>query len=235
MTDQPANLFQLLSAQRPRRRSRRGAAVLAAPFQPWLRLLARLQIDREFQGKFDPSDIAQQTMLEAYRDLPKFRGQSEPELLAWLRQILAHVLGHEIRRHRGTQQRDLSREVSLEQSLAQSSLRLGAILAEDGPSPSQQAVAREQEVRLAEVLAEAAGRISRSDRATKSGRTAARGNRPADGKKRRGGANVVASCAGPAPFRDRRHAEPDIVSGFKHRNRLSSASAAVASVTPLPR
>jgi RNA polymerase sigma-70 factor (ECF subfamily) len=151
MTRLPANLPQLLSAQRDGDEAAR-AAVLE-PFQPWLRLLARLQIDAEFQGKFDPSDIAQQTMLEAYRDLPKFRGQSEPELLAWLRQILAHVLGHEIRRHRGTQQRDLSREVSLEQSLAQSSLRLGAILADSGPSPSQQAVAREQEVRLAEVLA----------------------------------------------------------------------------------
>ncbi len=151
MSDLSANLFQLLSAQRHGDEAAR-AAVLE-PFQPWLRLLARLQIDGEFQGKFDPSDIAQQTLLEAYRDLPKFRGQSEPELLAWLRQILAHVLGHEVRRHRGTQQRDMGREVSLEQSLAQSSLRLGAILANDGPSPSQQAVAREQEVRLAEVLA----------------------------------------------------------------------------------
>jgi len=151
MTRLPANLPQLLSAQRDGDKGAR-AAVLE-PFQPWLRLLARLQIDAEFQGKFDPSDIAQQTLLEAYRDLPKFRGQSEPELLAWLRQILAHVLAHEIRRHRGAQKRDLSREVSIEQSLVQSSLRLGAILTDSGPSPSQQAVAREQEVRLAEVLA----------------------------------------------------------------------------------
>jgi len=151
MSEPFANLPQLLVAMRDGDEAAR-AAVLE-PFQPWLRLLARLQIDAEFQGKFDPSDITQQTMLEAYRDLPKFRGQSEPELLAWLRQILAHVLAHEIRRHRGAQKRDLSREVSIEQSLAQSSLRLGAILADSGPSPSQQAVAREQEVRLAEVLA----------------------------------------------------------------------------------
>lgn len=151
MSDLPANLFELLSAQRNGDAAAR--AKVLEPFQPWLRLLAQLQIDGEFQGKFDPSDIAQQTLLEAYRDLPKFRGQSEPELLAWLRQILAHVLAHEIRRLRGTQQRDPAREVSLERSLAQSSLRLGAILADGGPSPSQQAVAREQEVRLAEVLA----------------------------------------------------------------------------------
>lgn len=151
MTGSPLNLRQLLTAQRGGDEAAR-AAVLE-PLQPWLRLLARLQIDASFQGKFDPSDIAQQTLLEAYRDLPKFQGQSEAELLAWLRQILAHVLAHEIRRYHGTQRRDLSREVSLERSLAQSSLRLGAILADGGPSPSQQAVAREQEVLLAAVLA----------------------------------------------------------------------------------
>jgi RNA polymerase sigma-70 factor, ECF subfamily len=122
-------------------------------FAPWLRLMARLQTGAAGQGKFDPSDIAQQTLLEACRDLPKFLGNTEQQLLAWLRQILAHVLAHELRRYRGTRQRDAAREVSLEQSLAQSSLSLGAILADGGPSPSQQASAREQEVLLADVLA----------------------------------------------------------------------------------
>jgi len=124
-----------------------------ARFEPWLRLLARLQIDSRFQGKFDPSDIVQQTLLEACRALPQFRGQTEGELAAWLRQILAHVLAHEIRRFRGTQQRDVDREVSLDQQLMQSSQRLAAILAAPGSSPSQQAVRHEQEVLLAEVLA----------------------------------------------------------------------------------
>ena len=48
---------------------------------------------------------------------------------------------------------DVVREVSLEQSLAQSSQRLGDMLATSGSSPSQQAVKHEQEVMLAEVLA----------------------------------------------------------------------------------
>ena len=84
---------------------------------------------------------------------PIFAAAREAELLAWLRQILAHVLGHEFRRYAGTQQRDVGREVSLEQSLAQSSQRLGDLLAASGSSPSQQAVRHEQEVMLAEVLA----------------------------------------------------------------------------------
>jgi RNA polymerase sigma-70 factor (ECF subfamily) len=122
-------------------------------YEPWLRLLARVQIDSHFQGKFDASDIVQQTLLEACRAFPQFRGQTEAELTAWLRQILVHVLAHEIRRFHGTQQRDVSREVSLEQSLAQSSQRLGEVLAASGSSPSQQAVRHEQEMQLADVLA----------------------------------------------------------------------------------
>jgi RNA polymerase sigma-70 factor (ECF subfamily) len=112
-------------------------------FQPWLHLLARLQIDNRLQGKFDPSDIVQQTLLEAVRALPQFRGQTEAELAGWLRAILGHVLAHEVRRYRGTQERDLTREVSIDQELAASSQRLGAILADPGASPSQQAVDHE--------------------------------------------------------------------------------------------
>lgn len=126
---------------------------LLSRYQPWLQLLARLQIDQRLQGKVGASDVVQQTLLEACRALPQFRGETEAELKAWLRQILAHVLGHEFRRYKGTQQRDLGREVSLEQALAESSLRLEQMLADADPSPSGQAVQREEELRLADVLA----------------------------------------------------------------------------------
>ncbi len=151
MSDSTSNLSPLFDALRDGDAAAR--AKLLARYQSWLQLLARMQIDGRFRGKFDASDIVQQTLLEACRDLPKFRGGTEGELLAWLRQVLAHVLGHEFRRYAGTQQRDVGREVSLEQSLAQSSQRLGDMLAAPGSSPSQQAVRHEQEVLLAEVLA----------------------------------------------------------------------------------
>jgi RNA polymerase sigma-70 factor (ECF subfamily) len=121
-------------------------------YRPWLHLLARMEIDERFGGKFDASDVVQQTMLEAVRGLPQFRGGTEAELLAWLRQVLAHVLGHEIRRYRGTQQRDINREIPLEQSLAQSATSLRDMMVAPGTSPSGQAVRHEQEVLLAEVL-----------------------------------------------------------------------------------
>ena len=151
MTESSISLTRLLEAVRRDDRSAQGEVL--QHYRPWLHLLARLEIDGRFRGKFDASDIVQQTLLEACRDLLQFRGGTEGELLAWLRQVLAHVLGHELRRYAGTQQRDVAREVSLEQSLAQSSQRLGDLLAAPGSSPSQQAVRHEQEVLLAEVLA----------------------------------------------------------------------------------
>jgi RNA polymerase sigma-70 factor (ECF subfamily) len=146
-----SSILLLLDALR--RGDTAGQGELLQRYRPWLHLLARLQLERRFQGKFDASDLVQQTLLEAVRALPQFRGGTEAEFTAWLRQILAHVLAHAIRRYHGTQQRDLGREVSLEQELAQSSQRLGDMLAAPGSSPSQQAARHEQEVLLAEVLA----------------------------------------------------------------------------------
>jgi RNA polymerase sigma-70 factor, ECF subfamily len=122
-------------------------------YRSWLGLLARLQVEPRFRSKFDPSDIVQQTLLEAVRDFPKFRGSSEAELAAWLRQILAHVLLHQVRHFAGAARRDLDREVSLDQALEESSRRLGDALAAPISSPSERASRHELELRLADALA----------------------------------------------------------------------------------
>src|SRR3984957_15777638 len=114
-------------------------------YRSWLGLLARLRAEPRFRPKFDASDMVQQTLLEAVRDWPKFRGGTEAELAAWLRQILAHVLLHEIRRFGGAQMRDVGREISLEEALANSSRQLGDALAAPGSPPSEQAGRHELE------------------------------------------------------------------------------------------
>jgi RNA polymerase sigma-70 factor (ECF subfamily) len=151
MSNSTPNLSRLLAELRDGDAEARAKTL--ARYHAWLRVLAQTQIGGRFRGKFDASDIVQQTLLEACRDLPQFRGNSEAELLAWLRQVLAHVLAHEFRRYAGTQKRDFASEVSLEQSLAQSSQHLVDMLAAPDTSPSLQAVRHEQEVMLAEVLA----------------------------------------------------------------------------------
>lgn len=149
--DSPTSPQTLLAAFREG--SVEAGGELLRRFEAWLKLLARLEIDTQYRGKFDESDVVQQVLLEAVRDLPKFRGRTEAEFTAWLRRILAHVLAHEFRRYRGTQKRDIRQEVSLDQTLQESSERLGQMLAASISSPSQRAVRGEEKLLLADVLA----------------------------------------------------------------------------------
>jgi RNA polymerase sigma-70 factor (ECF subfamily) len=121
-------------------------------FRAYLLLLARLQLGARYHGKLDASDVVQQALLEAHRRHAQFRGHSEAERAVWLRQILAGTLADALRAL-SRAKRDVARERSLEAALDESSARLGAWLAAEQSSPSQQAERNEQAVRLAQALA----------------------------------------------------------------------------------
>jgi len=121
-------------------------------YRTYLRLLARIEIGRRLQGKLDASDLVQETFLEAHRNFAQFRGSDEPQLVRWLRQILAAKVANLVRHYFGTQGRDVRLEQELEADLDNSSHLLGFELAANMTSPSQQAVRREQAVLLANAL-----------------------------------------------------------------------------------
>src|SRR3954451_14250352 len=125
---------------------------LLARYGNYLGLLARVQVGRRLQGKVDAADLVQETFLEAHRHFPAFRGQSEPEMAAWLRQIMAGVLGNMLRRYLGTQGRDVRLERELAGELDQSSQAIDRGFADPGPTPSKLAVVRERAVLLADAL-----------------------------------------------------------------------------------
>jgi RNA polymerase sigma-70 factor (ECF subfamily) len=83
-----------------RRADRDALARLLELYRNYLRLLARTGIDITLRGKADPSDLVQETMIRATANFDSFRGQSEAELAAWLRQILAQCLIHHARHYR---------------------------------------------------------------------------------------------------------------------------------------
>jgi RNA polymerase sigma-70 factor (ECF subfamily) len=119
----------------------------------YLRLLARLQLDPRLQGKLDPSDVVQQTLLKAHEKMEQFRGRTEAELTAWLRQILANNLAEAVRKY-AADARNVARERSLEARLDESSARLEACLLADQSSPSQRVIRQERLVQLANALAQ---------------------------------------------------------------------------------
>jgi RNA polymerase sigma-70 factor (ECF subfamily) len=117
-----------------------------------LLLLAQAQIGRRLQGKVDAADVVQDVYLAAHRHFGGFRGESEGELLVWLREILGTTLCNLVRHYYGTQRRDVRLERELAAELDRSSQVLGAGLAADDSSPSQRASRREQGVLLADAL-----------------------------------------------------------------------------------
>ncbi len=127
--------------------------VLLGKFENYLHLLARMQVGRRLQGKIDPQDLVQDTCLEAHRHFPGFRGVSEGELAAWLRQILAARAANVVRHFVGTKGRDVRLERDLAAEIDQSSRCLDGALVAATSSPSQQAVRREASVLLADALA----------------------------------------------------------------------------------
>jgi RNA polymerase sigma-70 factor, ECF subfamily len=153
MNPEPAS-----EAERLLRRARAGDAAargeLLELYRSYLALLARLQIGRLLQGKLDASDVVQETFLKAHRHFAQFRGKTEAELLAWLRQIVVSHLVNLVRHHRGTQQRNVRLERDLAAELDRSSRALDAALFAKQSTPSQQASRREQAVLLADALAQ---------------------------------------------------------------------------------
>ena len=62
-------------------------------YRNYLRLVARSLIGGALRVKLEPSDLVQETFLKAHRDFGQFAGRGEPELVAWLRQILVRQPG----------------------------------------------------------------------------------------------------------------------------------------------
>src|SRR5262249_21025626 len=117
--------------------------MLLERYRDYLHLLARLQLDGRLRGKLDPADLVQETLARAHEKRAQFRGGSEAELAAWLRQILAHQLAAAVRRFQAGR-RDVAHERSLEAVLQDSSARLEALLAADQSSPSERAARHDE-------------------------------------------------------------------------------------------
>jgi RNA polymerase sigma-70 factor (ECF subfamily) len=117
----------------------------------YLLLLANQELAPELRAKGGASDLVQQTFLEAQLGFARFHGESEAELLAWLRRLLLNNLADFSRSYRRTGKRHADREVPLQADSSTEGAAAG--LTADTPSPSGQAVAHEQDEALERAMA----------------------------------------------------------------------------------
>ena len=126
-------------------------AELLDSYRNYLRLLARMQIHKLVQIRVSASDVAQESILRATKAFKGFRGDSELELLSWLRRVLASELAMTVRFH-SADRRNVELEQRFDTSVEQSSCCLSRFVSTENKSPSRIAVQREQSVILAETL-----------------------------------------------------------------------------------
>jgi RNA polymerase sigma-70 factor, ECF subfamily len=123
-------------------------------YRPRLRRMVALRLDPRLQGRVDPSDVIQETYLEAASRLAEYLRQPTMPFFLWLRFLVGQKLVTLHRHHLGRQMRDAGREVSLYRGRLPetSSAALAAQLLGREARPSEAAIRAELKIRLQEAL-----------------------------------------------------------------------------------
>jgi RNA polymerase sigma-70 factor (ECF subfamily) len=106
-------------------------------WRPLLRLQARRLLGPDLAARIDSSDVVQESFVQAFANLPDFRGHTEAQWLAWLRRIVAGQAA-KARRHHRAGRRNPQREEARDSSAAA-----------PGRSPSSAVLNEEEAARLA--------------------------------------------------------------------------------------
>src|SRR5262249_34670923 len=119
-----------------------------------LRRMVALRLDPRLQGRVDPSDVLQETYLEASKQLADYLRDPALPFFLWLRQLAGHRLYKLHRHHLGTRIRDAGREVSLYRGALPeaSSVALAAQLLGRECRPSEAVARAELKLRLQDAL-----------------------------------------------------------------------------------
>ena len=115
----------------------------------YLWLVGERELSARVQGKESPSDVVQLTCMDAQKNFEHFVGQTQHDLLAWLRTILLHHVTHVHRRYEQTDKRNVDCE-AVHISPDEETWQLHAV--HKVASPSASAMRRERQAQLWEAL-----------------------------------------------------------------------------------
>jgi RNA polymerase sigma-70 factor (ECF subfamily) len=121
---------------------------LLALHRPALRSFVELHMDRTIRARVDPSDVVQEAMADVARRLSDFLERRPMPFHVWARRTAFERLLNARRSHRAAR-----RDVGREAGPCHSSLAVARSLVSAGPSPGEQAEARERAALVAEAVA----------------------------------------------------------------------------------
>jgi RNA polymerase sigma-70 factor (ECF subfamily) len=130
---------------------------LFARYRQYLRQVVALRLDPKLRPRLDPSDVVQETQMEAFRRLSDYLERRPMSFHLWLRKMACERAMMAQREHLRAARRSLAREVALPD---RSSFQLAEQFLAKGSTPSQRLDRSELAHRVAEVMK----RLTVSDR-----------------------------------------------------------------------
>lgn len=149
MSTESTQFAECLSLARQGNESARNR--LFAAGRSFAAIIARVQLHRRLESKVDPSDLVQQSLLEAHRGFDDFQGQTPHDWLAWLKRIVTRNVLDADKHYRGAACRDLRREEP-RMAAGDSDGTANWSPVDPAPTPSQLLSCCERELRLAEAI-----------------------------------------------------------------------------------
>jgi RNA polymerase sigma-70 factor (ECF subfamily) len=123
--------------------------------QTRLRRMVAVRLDRRLAARVDPSDVVQETLAEAAKNLSDYIRERPIPFYPWLRRLAWERLVKLHRRHLKTRMRSVTREEPNVLALPdESALDLVSRVAASGTSPSNRLTRAEEQVRVQSALAE---------------------------------------------------------------------------------
>src|SRR6187399_2555276 len=91
---------------------------LLEKYRQYLLAIAMAELPNQLAAKVGASDVVQETILRGYEHFGAFEGRSTEQLTLWLRSILRNYL-HNLVKAYGSDKRDVRREQSVDDRIAQ--------------------------------------------------------------------------------------------------------------------
>lgn len=119
-------------------------------YRPYLLAIANEEFDPALRAKAGPSDLVQETLIRATKELPGKIHDDETEFRAWLRKILIRRMDALRQRYRRTAKRQIRRERSLDDVDLRDFLK--SLVSAADQTPGSQALAKERRERVQKAL-----------------------------------------------------------------------------------